>query len=420
MKMIFLMTTISLLLMSCSSIEDVISTNLNNKNNESIEVKNDVEVVVSDTNKNVPDSKPIPKMSSKTESIPESKTNATQTPIPYKMSKTTEPYKTIPKVTSKLIPTSIPIASPTSIPSIISEVPSETELKFPLDNLTLVNFSKHNDQEILELEQLIRGKINHSVKTKTISIIYPVGEQILPERQATGTPFMAHEVSLKEVQIIDILSTLRQWIQTNSYECSGLVETENIVSDIENWIRSGADPSSMSVICENLRIVTIGIPKNSGMDVNKKEFQNVYIHERYHSEQKDFGKCSIKGDFSFSNALWFNEGAAHYFSTTLLAEMERNDPQSEILRIALRTSKEGGDSVFGQPDKWGAAALLLLTELDQLSEESIMNGSLFYNCAKENEFDKDSILIKHVRKSWYLIEEKNNIYTFTKEALTQN
>ena len=87
--------------------------------------------------------------------------------------------------------------------------------------------------------------------------------------------------------------------------------------------------------------------------------------------------------------------------------------------MALIASKEGGDILIGQPDKWGAAALLLMTQLNELSEESIMNASLFNNCAKENEFDKDSILIKHVRKSWYSIEENNNIFTFSEKALSK-
>ena len=133
---------------------------------------------------------------------------------------------------------------------------------------------------------------------------------------------MAHEVLLNEDQIIFILSSLRSWLQTNSSQCSNSIEIGNIVSDTETWIRSGADPSSMSFVCKDLRIVTIAIPSDSGLANEKREFQNTYLHERYHSEQKDIEECSINGEFRFSNSIWFNEGAAHYFSTTLLAEME--------------------------------------------------------------------------------------------------
>ena len=419
MKKIFLMTIVFLLFISCSSIEEVISTNLNNDKSESAEEENNLEVDKSDTKKNVPSSKPLSKISSKSESTSNSITNPTQTPIPYKESKSTESKKIVTNPIPKLPPTTTPKISATKIPTLVPQVPEETKLKFPLDDLTLVNLSDYDDQEILILEQLISEKINHTNKTKTISLIYPVGEIILPEREASGTPFMAHEVSLNEDQIIFILSNLRSWLQTNSSQCSNAIEIGNIVSDTETWIRSGADPSSMSFVCKDLRIVTIAIPSGSGLANEKREFQNTYLHERYHSEQKDIEECSINGEFRFSNSIWFNEGAAHYFSTTLLAEMEGKDPYSEILRMALIASKEGGDIVIGQPDKWGAAALLLMTKLNELSEESIMNASLFNNCAKENEFDKDSILIKHVKKSWYSIEENNNVFTFSEKALSK-
>ena len=419
MKKIFLITIVFLLFISCSSIEEVISTNLNNVKGESIEEENNVEVVTSDTKKDIPSSKPLPKISSKSESTSNPITNPTPPPIPYKMSKSTEPKETVTNPIPKLAPTTTPKISATKIPTLVPQVPVETKLKFPLDDLTLVNLSDYDDQEILILEQLISEKINHTNKTKTISLIYPVGEIILPEREASGTPFMAHKVSLNEDQIIFILSNLRSWLQTNSSQCSNSIEIGNIVSDTETWIRSGADPSSMSFVCKDLRIVTIAIPSGSGMANEKKEFQNTYLHERYHAEQKDIEQCSINGEFRFSNSIWFNEGAAHYFSTTLLAEIEGKDPYSEILRMALIASKEGGDILIGQPDKWGAAALLLMTQLNELSEESIMNASLFNNCAKENEFDKDSILIKHVRKSWYSIEENNNVFTFSEKALSK-
>jgi hypothetical protein len=435
MKKIFLMTIVFLLFISCSSIEEVISTNLNNDKSESVEEENNLEMDKSDSKKNVPSSKPLPKISSKSESTSKSTTNPTQTPIPYKELKSTEskkivtnpipklPPTTTPKIsatkTPKISATTTPKISATKIPTLVPQVPVETKLKFPLDDLTLVNLSDYDDQEILILEQLISEKINHTDKTKTISLIYSVGEIILPEREASGTPFMAHEVLLKEEQIIFILSNLRSWLQTNSSQCSDSIEIGNIVSDTETWIRSGADPSSMSVICEDLRIVTIAIPSDSGMANEKKEFQNTYLHERYHAEQKDMEECSINGEFRFSNSLWFNEGAAHYFSTTLLAEMEGKDPYSEILRMALIASKEGDDIIIGQPDKWGAAALLLMTKLNDLSEESIMSASLFNNCAKENEYDKNSTQIKHITNSWYLIEENNNIFTFSEKALSR-
>ena len=58
-----------------------------------------------------------------------------------------------------------------------------------------------------------------------------------------------------------------------------------------------------------------------------------------------------------------------------------------------------------------------MVELNLLTEESILDGSLFHNCARELEFDKQSSDIQGIKSSWFLIENKNGIYQFKKEAI---
>ena len=87
------------------------------------------------------------------------------------------------------------------------------------------------------------------------------------------------------------------------------------------------------------------------------------------------------------------------------------------MRTAYEIKDLTEDELIGQPDKWGAAALLLMTKLNLLSESSIMDSTLFDNCARENDFDSNSREIQHVKKHWKSIENKNGIFSFKKVDL---
>lgn len=52
-----------------------------------------------------------------------------------------------------------------------------------------------------------------------------------------------------------------------------------------------------------------------------------------------------------------------------------------------------------------------------ITEESILDGSLFHNCARELEFDHNSPEIQHIKNSWYLIEQNDGVFQFKEEAL---
>ena len=117
------------------------------------------------------------------------------------------------------------------------------------------------------------------------------------------------------------------------------------------------------------------------------------------------------------------EGAAHYFATWLVAE-EYGKPnyRSQILEDAKQSFEHNrNDKSLGEdtpsPDRTGAAALSLMIEHGMITEESILNGSLFHKCARELEFDHTSEEIQRVKNSWYLIENNNGTFRFKEEAL---
>jgi hypothetical protein len=58
-----------------------------------------------------------------------------------------------------------------------------------------------------------------------------------------------------------------------------------------------------------------------------------------------------------------------------------------------------------------------MVEKGMLDEESIMDGSLFHDCAREMVFDSASPEIERIRESWYQIEVRDGVYKFKAEAL---
>jgi hypothetical protein len=90
-----------------------------------------------------------------------------------------------------------------------------------------------------------------------------------------------------------------------------------------------------------------------------------------------------------------------------------------ILEMALESYDRNGPGLLdgGESDKTGAAALRLMIEKGILDEESILDGSLFHDCARELVFDSSSPEIERIRESWYQIENQGGVYQFKSGAL---
>ena len=130
------------------------------------------------------------------------------------------------------------------------------------------------------------------------------------------------------------------------------------------------------------------------------------------------GKCRDmrERDERNSNSQWLVEGAAHYFATWLVAEINNtSDHESQILELALKLFEREGEDMG--PDKWGAAALNLMVKQNLITEDSILDGSLFHNCDRELVFNKNNPNMQKIIDSWSLIERVGDTYKFNQEAL---
>ena len=58
-----------------------------------------------------------------------------------------------------------------------------------------------------------------------------------------------------------------------------------------------------------------------------------------------------------------------------------------------------------------------MIERGWLKESEVLDGSFFHSCSSENDWSDDNSNVSKIKNLWYLIEEKNGKYVFTKTAL---
>ena len=326
------------------------------------------------------------------------------------------------------------VATPTEVP-FTPTITSASTLNSSLTptlvpNIEIINYSGFSKQAIKKWVALAESKMK-SRESRIFAFIYPVGKMKTPEKRIrsdyANRVFREHDVLLSKDEIESILGEIERWFEGDP--CLDSEDKRQYLSDYKTWLEQGGDTSTMHPACERTRIVAMAITESMRDHETIEDLQSFLFHEFYHAFQQDVemeGECSRKRNEAGenSNSVWMNEGGAHYFATALAAELHgKTNYRSQILEIASLALKRKGDSErMGhdtEPDKWGAAALSLMIELNMITEESILNGSLFHECARELEFDHTSAEIQQVKNSWYLIENNSGIFQFKEEALTK-
>ena len=296
-------------------------------------------------------------------------------------------------------------------------------------SIMLINYSSYPTKDIEFWIQIAESKMA-SRTSNIFAFIYPVGKQIEPfapvkSHYADGV-FGKHEVLLKPEEIEFILREVEEWLRNDpciEHHRDSKDEIDNHLSDYRTWLEQGADASTMHGVCSSARVVGMGITYNMREHEPLMEFQDFLFHEFYHAFQQDLemeGECQDRrDDEENSNSVWLVEGGAHYFSTHLITELNNiPNPRSRILEIADRNYKREGHHIG--PDKWGAAALLLMVEKDMITEESILDGTLFHNCDRELKFGRDNPNMQRIKDSWHLIEKSGEGYEFQSGVISTN
>ena len=291
--------------------------------------------------------------------------------------------------------------------------------------IKIINYTDYSINDLENWIYLAESKMI-SRRARILFFISPVGERKRPEKPVRSDyadqVFVEHEVLLTQNDIEIILDQVEDWFTGDP--CLDSRDIRRNLSDYRTWLENGADASTMHGVCEETRVVAMGVTENMRFYEPLENFQNFLIHELYHAFQQDLemeGKCQDMRDRDprNSNTRWLMEGAAHYFATWLVAEIhDKTNYLSQILDIAYHSFERSGEQIYdAEPDKWGAAALSLMVKQNLITEDSILDGSLFHNCDRELVFNNNNPEIQKIKDSWNLIEKVGDTYRFNQQAL---
>ncbi len=200
-KLLFAIFFVSLL--SCSSIEETISSNLSNLQDEDTKSE-EVSIIEKESIKDSPSNKEITKAKiEQATTVPPTSTSVppTATSVPPTATSVPPTATSVPPTATSVPPTATPVP------------PTKSRIQYPRDYSVLINLSKYNDEDILIWENTSYNKLSHKENKAIFSFIYPIGRSLDKESMVRGKYVNEHEVLLSEEEISHILTNMDTWMQ---------------------------------------------------------------------------------------------------------------------------------------------------------------------------------------------------------------
>ena len=287
------------------------------------------------------------------------------------------------------------------------------ELYYPLE------VKEVSRTEIENIYSTSAAKMN-SRNAEILTIVYPIGD-FISDGGDWDAGFSTFETILGADAISEIRSKLTEWFTTNTDIPDAFLS--EVVEEYMVYVEGGADLSSHFGVTESARLVMIGAPTSMGVI----DFKKVIIHELYHAFQQDLESDScrdLEEANPDSNSKWLIEGAAEFFAQTHAEELGfTGTGRSALLETALgdynELVSEGAESPasLGPNATTAAAAIYLMVLKGYVQESVIFDGSLFYDCARENEYGSSNSNLQFIKDNWFKINSDNGTYTFQSEIV---
>ena len=269
-------------------------------------------------------------------------------------------------------------------------------------SVTLLNASSVEGDVLLSWVDLAEQQMDTRV-SNVLMLVYDVGEPIEPPREIPESEANVHERILDDGQIDSLMADFEAWLEAD--ECmstdAGYRAEESMI--YRRYLEEGGDASHMRALCPQTRVVGIGLTDSLRNEEPASVTELLVLHELYHAFQQDLeqeGGCRAAGDAEDSTTRWLVEGGAHYFSTMLLNDLDQEKARQVIYEQARQSLNESDGLREEAPDRKGAAALLLMIDKGMTTHESVMDGSLFHECAREFRFGNTNPEISLVEQEW--------------------
>lgn len=281
----------------------------------------------------------------------------------------------------------------------------------------LINLTDRKDEDYqdwtAQAESLIVDR-----QSDILTVVYPVGKFVREARDDEWTmPFNVHERIITQDQVESLLSQIENWMKR--YPCIDKELRQEELTEYRKYFEKGGDTSTQRTLCKNARLLLMAMPQftgNSSEDERMPDWDAHYflVHELYHAFQQDLfppEDCQEKVERAIDESPHggFNmvEGGADYFAYFLTAKnfstrgiSSIKGAKNNLLHDVQRTYREEGtDSIRGSATA-AAGLLLLLIERGELKHETIMDGSLFHDCARNTTYALDSPAVSSALNTW--------------------
>ena len=302
-------------------------------------------------------------------------------------------------------------ASPDEVTATRESEPTQPEEKMVVDepkepqqppSVTLLNASSVEDDVLLSWVDLAEQQMDTRV-SNVLMLVYDVGEPIEPPQEIPETEASVHGRVLDDGQIDSLMADFEAWLEADACmsQDAGYRAEESMI--YRRYLEEGGDASHMRALCPQTRVVGIGLTDSLRNEEPASVTELLVLHELYHAFQQDLeqeGECRAAGDAEDSTTRWLVEGGAHYFSTMLLNDLDQEKARQVLYEQARQSLNESDGLREEAPDRKGAAALLLMIDKGMTTHESVMDGSLFHECAREFRFGNSNPEISLVEQEW--------------------
>ena len=113
---------------------------------------------------------------------------------------------------------------------------------------------------------------------------------------------------------------------------------------------------------------------------------------------------------------WVGEGTAHYFAYYVAGKIDGLDEPFNLMFETAYRGGQDGESIDSADN--AAAALRLMVERGDLTENEIINGSIFETCDWPAKWQDSDPAVAFAKDNWMNIELDSGKWEFASEALS--
>ncbi len=341
----------------------------------------------------------------------------------------TPSIKTQGRATEAPAPTLIPLLPETPMPT-ATAVPTATPIPPRIPTITILSESNFSTDEIRAWTEVATSRLNYTAPD-ILGVIWSIGTEIGPTGDV-GAPFSQYTQVRTSAELSGIADAVDTWVDATGCNTEPWPARENshLKERVRVWIEGSYDASTAATPCLESRIPLVGAHSKQSDDT----VQKIYLHELYHSLQVSLYEGACKeietGPSGITEPVtdpireakseagrWFAEGTAEYFAFAIQSQLKGTNNGVQLMLAEAGKSASESKNINDGIATTGSAAVRLLVERGVITEDQILNGSLFQACDWVDTFGATLPEIIHAKANWHQLENVGGTWGFTSTAL---